>query len=233
MRQLLACLFLLCSAWVSYVCSQDQQRPLSNDPSDTASPKTTISESKTRSGGTLGLVGADWKKRGFKGVEITNISEGGLAAMAGLHKGDVITEVNGNKIVSTQQLNSVVSRIEPGRHLHILYLLKTQLGWMPKETTAIPKRDLMSASRAMCQGPGEAAVDNESPSVAQKRSISTEQMSASRSIQQAASAAAATRGKYPGDRSELGLGQRRGSKELLQPDSRIGRVQKTGSIDPI
>jgi S1-C subfamily serine protease len=82
-------------------------------------------------------VPSDWEQSGFTGVEITDISEDGSAALAGLHKGDVITEVNGIKLRSTQDLSSLIGQMEPGSKISIVYLIRTNLGWMPKETSAI------------------------------------------------------------------------------------------------
>jgi hypothetical protein len=94
------------------------------------------------SGGTLGLVGVDWKEGEARGVQINEISDDGSVALAGLHEGDVITEVNGKKLRSTQDLSSLLAQIEPGSKVNIVYLVKANLGWMPKETSAIvAKRD--------------------------------------------------------------------------------------------
>jgi len=97
---------------------------------------------KTSSGSTLGLVGADWEEGGVRGVQISDVSEGGSAALAGLHKGDVIVEVNGQKVASAQDLSSLTGQMEPGGKVSIAYFVRTNLGWMPKETSAIlAKRD--------------------------------------------------------------------------------------------
>ena len=58
------------------------------------------------------------------------------------------------------------------------------------------------------------------PQPARKPSFSTQPMSASESIAQAAQAAAASRGKFAGDNGELGLGQR-------QPTARMGPLEIT------
>lgn len=92
---------------------------------------------KDLSGASLGVVGTDWQESEFTGIQITDISEHGSAAQAGLHSGDVITELNGKRLHSTQELSSVLGQIEPGSKVSISYLVKTNLGWMPKETSAI------------------------------------------------------------------------------------------------
>ncbi len=87
--------------------------------------------------GTLGIEASDWEQSGFTGVEITDISQDGSAALARLHKGDVITELNGKKIRSAQDFTSAMDQTEPGSKVSIVYLVKTNLGWMPKETIAV------------------------------------------------------------------------------------------------
>ena len=100
-------------------------------------PAPSNSQLKSPSAGTLGLVGSDWEEGEVSGVQINEISDDGSVALAGLHKGDVITEVNGKKLRSTQDLSSLLGQIEPGSKVSIVYLVKTNLGWMPKETSAI------------------------------------------------------------------------------------------------
>lgn len=95
------------------------------------------SQAKTAPGGTLGIVTSDWEQSGFTGVEITDISADCSAALAGLHKGDVITEVNAQKLRSSQDLNDLIKQIEPGSKVSIAYLVKTNLGWVGEETVAI------------------------------------------------------------------------------------------------
>jgi hypothetical protein len=100
-------------------------------------PPASLSESKAASGGTLGIVAEGWEQGEFRGIEIKDISENGSAALAGLHKGDVITELNGNRLRSPKDLDTVVGQIEPGSKVSIVYMVRTNLGWMPKETVAI------------------------------------------------------------------------------------------------
>jgi S1-C subfamily serine protease len=61
--------------------------------------------------------------------------------MAGLHKGEVITEVNGNRIGSTEELASFLSQTSPGSRVSISYLYKSNIGWMPKSVVAILSRE--------------------------------------------------------------------------------------------
>jgi len=111
-------------------------------PVDRDNPSPSNSQPIATSGGTLGVVGADWEQGEFRGIEIKDISENGSAALAGLHKGDVITELNGNRLRSPKDLDSVIGQIDPGSRVSIVYLVRTNLGWMPKETFAIlAKRD--------------------------------------------------------------------------------------------
>ena len=96
-----------------------------------------LAQAQARSGGDLGISGADWEQSGVKGVEILSISGNSSAEIAGLHKGDVITEVNGKTVRSTYDFARVLAELEPGTRVSIAYLIRTQLGWMPKETAAV------------------------------------------------------------------------------------------------
>jgi PDZ domain len=92
--------------------------------------------------GILGVAGADWQEGGVRGVQIVDVFENGSGQLARLHKGDVITHINDKSVGSTQDLENVLSTLGPGTRVSISYLIKTNLGWMPKETAAIlAKRD--------------------------------------------------------------------------------------------
>jgi hypothetical protein len=115
--------------------------------SDAASTEIANPQTKTPSRGTLGIVASDWEQSGFMGVEITDISEDGSAALAGLHKGNVITEVNGKKLSSVQDLSSLMGQIEPGTKVSIVYLVRTNLGWMPNEAFAILAKETGASTK--------------------------------------------------------------------------------------
>ena len=87
--------------------------------------------------GSLGVTGADWGEGGVRGVEIVNVSDNSSAQLAGSHKGDVITDINGKSVSSARDLASVLAPMGPGTRVSIGYFIKTNLGWMPKETAAI------------------------------------------------------------------------------------------------
>jgi S1-C subfamily serine protease len=89
----------------------------------------------------LGILGSDWREDEAKGVEIVTVIEGSTADLAGLRKGDVITDINGVRVGSSQQLSSVLSAIEPGTKISISYLYKSNIGWMPKSALAILSRE--------------------------------------------------------------------------------------------
>ncbi|MHC4428277.1 MAG: trypsin-like peptidase domain-containing protein [Planctomycetota bacterium] len=57
------------------------------------------------------------EQRGFagRGVRIIRVEPDGPAAEAGLRRGDVITEVNGRRVTSMRQLQSVISSMLPGQ----------------------------------------------------------------------------------------------------------------------
>lgn len=85
--------------------------------------------------------GADCAESGFTGVQFVWVSTNSATETAGLNVGNVIMTVNGKSVGSTHELATTMAQIEPGSTVKIAYLLKTQLGWMPKETalTVIPK----------------------------------------------------------------------------------------------
>jgi S1-C subfamily serine protease len=71
------------------------------------------------------------------GVEILGVDPQSAAAVSGLQKGNVITEVNGRKVASTQDLAGVLVQNSPGSRIAVVYLYKTNLGWMAKETMVV------------------------------------------------------------------------------------------------
>lgn len=91
----------------------------------------------TGRGGVLGVTGNDWEQDGITGVEIAQVSDDSSAQLAGLRKGNVITEVNGMHVRSVQELNHVLAQLEPGTRISIAYLYRSNLGWMPQQTFAI------------------------------------------------------------------------------------------------
>lgn len=90
----------------------------------------------------LGISGADWEEAGYRGVEILQVSEDGAASLAGLHPHNVITDVNGKPVRSTKDLANLFANVNPGSRVVVGYAVKTNLGWMPKETIVIlPKSE--------------------------------------------------------------------------------------------
>lgn len=87
--------------------------------------------------GVLGVTGSDWEQDGITGVEISQVSDDSSAQLAGLRKGNVITDVNGMRVRSVQELNHVLAQLEPGTRISIAYLYRSNLGWMPQQTFAI------------------------------------------------------------------------------------------------
>jgi hypothetical protein len=92
-------------------------------------------------GAVLGLSGADWNENGATGVEILQVLDDSSAQLAGLRKGNVITNVNGVHVRTNQQLTNILAQLEPGTQVSIAYLYRSNLGWMPKETIAILGHD--------------------------------------------------------------------------------------------
>jgi len=58
----------------------------------------------------------------LKGVLITRVNLGSAAYEAGLKKGDVILEINGNAVNSTPQLQEQVAKFRPGESIDLFYL---------------------------------------------------------------------------------------------------------------
>jgi hypothetical protein len=95
----------------------------------------------TTSHGCLGILGSDWQEQGAMGVEIVKVLEGSSAEIAGLHQGEVITDVNGVNVHSTQDLSNILSKMEPGTRVNVSYLYKSNIGWMPQAAVAILSRE--------------------------------------------------------------------------------------------
>lgn len=87
--------------------------------------------------GVLGVSGEDWAEGTFGGVKILEVAENSAAELAGLRAGYVITEVNGKRIASANDLTAELAKHSPGTRLHIVYLVRTNLGWMPQKTSVI------------------------------------------------------------------------------------------------
>ena len=87
--------------------------------------------------GALGISGANWEQGGIGGVEIIQVSRDSSAGLAGLHVGDVITDVNGKHVGSIQELSDLLAQLDAGTKVSVGYIIKTQLGWMPKDAVVI------------------------------------------------------------------------------------------------
>ena len=90
--------------------------------------------------GVLGVEGENWAEGGISGVRIENVAENSSAAAAGLSIGNVITELDGSPIRSTDDLSAALSQKEPGTRVNITYLFHSNLGWMAKQTSLILAR---------------------------------------------------------------------------------------------
>ncbi len=114
-----------------------QLSPVSADRGLGPKDANSVGQSSVPPGGVFGMSGTDWEQGGVRGVEIVDVFDNGSAQLAGLRRGDVIREINDKAVGSTQELQSVLAPMEPGTRVSIGYLIKTNLGWMPKETAAI------------------------------------------------------------------------------------------------
>jgi S1-C subfamily serine protease len=70
-------------------------------------------------------------------VKILEVDDNSAAALAGLHAGFVITEIDGEQIGSTEDLAAALAPRGPGTRVYVTYLVRTNLGWMAKQTTVI------------------------------------------------------------------------------------------------
>jgi S1-C subfamily serine protease len=110
-----------------------------------APPSASVAESSSNSQqrstsvrrASLGIAGADWEEGQYRGVEVMDVRENGSGQFAGLHKGDIIMQVNGKTISSAQDLATVLASMEAGARIDIAYITKTNLGWITKQTAAI------------------------------------------------------------------------------------------------
>jgi len=87
--------------------------------------------------GALGVSGANWMEGGVSGVEILAVAQDSPAEIAGLHVHDVITDVNGRKVRSNDDLATTLAQQGSGSKIVLGYMFKSNLGWMPKETLVI------------------------------------------------------------------------------------------------
>jgi len=85
----------------------------------------------------LGISGTNWIENGFKGVEITDVDPQTPAEIAGLHPHDIITDIDGQRLQTTQDLATVLSRYQAGSRITLGYVFKSNLGWMPKTVLII------------------------------------------------------------------------------------------------
>ncbi|PYV71697.1 MAG: hypothetical protein DMG97_15440 [Acidobacteria bacterium] len=88
----------------------------------------------------LGVAGENWSESGMAGVKILEVAENSSAASAGLHMGNVITEMDVAPIHTTDDLAAVLTQRGPGSRVNVTYLFRTNLGWMAKQTSLILAR---------------------------------------------------------------------------------------------
>ena len=87
--------------------------------------------------GVLGVYGENWSQDSFGGVRVVEIIDNSAADLAGLRVGYVITEINSKRILSTNDLAAELAKHSPGTRITIVYLVHTNLGWMPQKASAI------------------------------------------------------------------------------------------------
>ena len=73
-------------------------------------------------------------------MKVLDVAENSSAASAGLRMGNVITELDGAPIHSTEDLAVALGQRGPGSRVNVTYLFRTNLGWMAKQTSLILAR---------------------------------------------------------------------------------------------
>ena len=97
-------------------------------------------DSSASKAGVLGVAGENWSESGMAGVKILEVAENSSAASAGLRMGNVITEMDGAPIHTTDDLAAALTQRGPGSRVNVTYLFRTNLGWMAKQTSLILAR---------------------------------------------------------------------------------------------
>jgi PDZ domain len=120
----------------AHASSAPGEQAQTSDPAIQATEQSPV-PSQPHPAGVLGISGANWQQADSMGVEIVGVAPDSAAQLAGLHRGNVIMKVNGRPIHSTQELAAALSENGPGARITIVYLVNTNLGWMPEETAAI------------------------------------------------------------------------------------------------
>jgi C-terminal processing protease CtpA/Prc len=119
-----------------------------SDPPDKSPDKTTkplpehsaAGGSSASKAGVLGVASENWSENGMAGVKILEVAENSSAASAGLRMGNVITEMDGAPIHTTDDLAAALTQRGPGSRANVTYLFRTNLGWMAKQTSLILAR---------------------------------------------------------------------------------------------
>jgi len=115
--------------------------PIQPDKADKAPPEhSPAGVSSASKAGVLGVAGENWSESGMAGVKILEVAENSSAASAGLHMGNVITEMDGSPIHTTDDLAAALTQRGPGSRVNVTYLFRTNLGWMAKQTSLILAR---------------------------------------------------------------------------------------------
>jgi PDZ domain len=112
--------------------SKAAETPRVKDTPDPSAPEPAPSKP-----GVLGASGENWTQDEFGGVKIDDVAANSAAEMAGLRIGYVITDINGKRVKSTEELAVELAKYGPGERILVAYLVKTNLGWMPQKTAVI------------------------------------------------------------------------------------------------
>jgi len=95
------------------------------------SPVTAMPRAMSSSSMAFPLLGVVVKTRVNLGAEVIGIAHGSVAEKAGLQVGYIIAEVDGNPIRSVRDLVTVLANRLPGSKIRMVWLFRSNLGWMP------------------------------------------------------------------------------------------------------
>jgi Do/DeqQ family serine protease len=84
------------------------------------------------------------------GVYVEDVTENGGAAKAGLHKGDIITQINGVKINDEPALQEQIARYHPGDNISVAYLRSGTT-----HTANVELKTLTGANKLLHEGVGD------------------------------------------------------------------------------
>jgi len=112
--------------------SAGAKRPVVTEAATNALPRVMSSSSMT-----FPALGVAVKTMLNIGAEVIGIAQGSAADRAGLQVGNVIAEVDGNRIKSVRDLATSLANRAPGSEVRLRWFFRSNLGWMPTPETVV------------------------------------------------------------------------------------------------